>query len=108
MGPSRTHVSKSFKEIMLRWSLSVGILRSSGIFFKPQKSIILKGFSADSNKPIKTHCPSSFQQIRTTSEARRQGGREHGGDALDEAEAEVVLSSLESHSAVKFFKPQEK
>jgi hypothetical protein len=50
-----------------RWSLSVGISRSSGIFFKPQKSIILKGFSADSNKPIKTHCPSSFQQIRTTS-----------------------------------------
>jgi hypothetical protein len=51
----------------LRWSLSVGFSRSSGIFFKPQKSIILNGFSADSNKPIKTHCPSSFQQIRTTS-----------------------------------------
>jgi hypothetical protein len=50
----------------LRWSLSVGILRSSGIFFKPQKSIISNGFSADINKPIKTHCPSSFQQIRTT------------------------------------------
>jgi hypothetical protein len=51
----------------VRWSLSVGISKSSGIFFKPQKSIILKRFSADSNKPIKTHCPSSFQQIRTTS-----------------------------------------
>ena len=29
----------------MRWSLSVGISKSSGIFFKPQKSIILKGFS---------------------------------------------------------------
>ena len=29
----------------LRWSLSVGISRRSGNFFKPQKSIILKGFS---------------------------------------------------------------
>ena len=48
-------------------SISAGISRSSGIFFKPQRSIILKGSSADSNKPIKTHCPSSFQQIRTTS-----------------------------------------
>ena len=46
------------------WSLK----EATGIFFKPQKSIILKGFSADNNKPIKTHCPSSFQQIRTISE----------------------------------------
>jgi hypothetical protein len=51
----------------VRWSFSVGISRSSGIFFKPQKSIILNGFSADSNKPIKTHCPLRFQQLRTTS-----------------------------------------
>ena len=57
----------------MRWSLSAGISRRSGNFFKPQKCIILKESSAHSNKPIKSHCPSRFQQIGTTSIQRRPG-----------------------------------
>ena len=45
------------------------VLESQGAaaFSRPQKSIILNGFSADSNKPTKTHCPLRFQLLRTTS-----------------------------------------
>ena len=42
-------------------------LQGAAGFSKPQKSIILKRFSAHSNKPIRPHFPLSFQQIRTTS-----------------------------------------
>jgi hypothetical protein len=41
----------------------------------------LNGFSADSNKPIKTHCPLRFQQLRTTS----LRGNKHAYYAIDHA-----------------------